>query len=90
MRIRARGYDHRVADLASLQELHAWMRAEGILYARCGDLELRLEPIRPAPPAATEPDPLTDEQRERRDLEDLLHSSGVPADAILRLTKRAA
>jgi hypothetical protein len=90
MRTRARGYDDRVADLASLRELHVWMRAEGILYARCGDLELRLEPAQPAPSATPEPEPLTDEQRERRDLEDLLHSSGVPADAILRLTKRAA
>jgi hypothetical protein len=89
MRAHARGYDDRVADLESLRELHAWMRNEGILYARCGDLELRLEPARPA--LSHEPEPqLSEAEREKRDLQDLLHSSGVPAEVVLQLMQRAA
>lgn len=61
------------------------MRAEGILYARCGDLELRLEPARPAPPATKDETPLSSEDTERRSFEDLLHSSGVDPEPFLAL-----
>lgn len=65
-----------MADLAALKELHAWMKAEGIPYARTGDLELRLGPAAPPPAALIEP-PLSDAEEERRSLETLLHSSGA-------------
>jgi hypothetical protein len=77
-----------VADLAALRELYAWMREEKILYARCGDLELRLEPAPPplvsSVPVATSPDTESDEDPERRSLETLLYSSGAEVEPFLR------
>jgi len=61
------------------------MRKEGILYARCGDLELRLEPVAPAPPVVTPEIPLSAEDAERRSLEDLLYSSGVDPEPFLSI-----
>ena len=52
------------------------MKAEGIPYARTGDLELRLGPS--APPAVTLVEqPVSEAEEERRSLETLLHSSGA-------------
>lgn len=64
------------------------MRSEGILYARCGDLELRLEP---GPPAVRQAEPTMDiapVDAEQRDLETLLYSSGVEAEPFLRALQR--
>lgn len=62
------------------------MREEKILYARCGELELRLEPL---PPQSTvhvaEAQPPRDEaEDERRSLETLLHSTSVDPDVYAR------
>jgi hypothetical protein len=63
-----------VADLAALRDLYAWMRSEGVLYARMGEIELRLGPA-PSLPVADE-SPLSPADEERRSLETLLYSSG--------------
>lgn len=73
----------KVANLGALRELCAWMREERVLYARCGELELRLEAV-PAPPVPAADLPDGDEDDERRSLETLLHSSGVEAEPFLR------
>lgn len=62
------------------------MREEGILYARCGELELRLEPPRPAPIAAPAEE-LTADESERRDLEELLYSTGVDPAPFLAMRR---
>jgi hypothetical protein len=64
------------------------MRQEKILYARCGELELRLEPA-PAPSPASDEPPLTAAEREKRDLEELLLSSNVPAEVVQKLLEAA-
>ena len=64
------------------------MRQEKILYARCGELELRLEPAPAHSPASDEP-PLTAAEREKRDLEELLLSSNVPAEVVQKLLEAA-
>lgn len=64
------------------------MRSEGILYARCGELELRLE-ASPAPTSPVSPDlPSDPADAERRDLEDLLYSSGAEAGPFLRAMQK--
>lgn len=66
------------------------MREEKILYARCGELELRLEPA-PAPPVSSvpvaPPEPENDEDAERRSLETLLYSSGAEVEPFLRVMR---
>jgi len=77
-----------VADLAALRELYAWMREANVLYARCGDLELRLE--LPAPPAVrVEASSSFDESDdpERRSLETLLYSTGAEVDEFLKVMR---
>lgn len=68
------------------------MRTEKVLYARCGELELRLEPAPPQSPHVVGPAaPVDDADDERRSLETLLHSSGVDPDIFIRaLNRRAA
>lgn len=76
-----------MADLASLRELYAWMRKANVLYARCGDLELRLESS-PAPPAVHAPTDMGEEDDpERRSLETLLYSSGAEVEPFLRVMR---
>lgn len=77
-----------VADLQSLKELYAWMREERILYARSGELELRLETLPPPVVSVSESANPIDEQKEA--LKDLLWSGddGV-VDAILSMTGAA-
>ncbi|GAC1529082.1 MAG: hypothetical protein NVS2B6_17140 [Thermoleophilaceae bacterium] len=65
-----------MADLAALRELYAWMREEQILYARCGELELRLSPPAPASAPLVE-QPLDEREERRRSIEALLWSSGA-------------
>ena len=80
-------------DLDKLRELCAWMRQERILYARCGELELRLDPSPPLAAVAVDPSPAQAPDGDdvtRQALEDLLHSSGADPDVILRLMKRSA
>lgn len=72
-------------DLDSLRDLYTWMRESGVLHARCGEVELRLEAV--APPLPVPGPPLPDEpeeDEERRSLETLLHSSGVEAEPFLK------
>jgi hypothetical protein len=76
-----------VADLPALRELYAWMRTEGILYARAGELELRLE-VQPAPRVAPVEAPSEPDDDVERDLEDLLFSSGVEAAPFLRALRK--
>lgn len=76
-----------MADLSALKELCQWMREEKILYARCGDLELRLSPAPVSPSLVDDPSPLVDEERET--LSELLWSSCGDVDAILNLTRKA-
>jgi hypothetical protein len=75
-----------VASLDALRELHAWMRDARVSYAKCGELELRIE--LPAPQSTfvpvDQPDP---DEDERRSLGTLLHSAGV--EAFLRALKKA-
>lgn len=75
----------------ALRELYAWMRDANVLYARCGELELRLEP-QPLAPRVVTPDPPGDDEAEdeRRSLETLLYSSGVEAEPFLRALRRKA
>jgi hypothetical protein len=79
-----------VADLAALRELYAFMREANVLYARCGDLELRLGPLS-APPVSPSPD-LTDfgdgDDPERRSMEALLYSSGADVDEFLNVMRK--
>lgn len=65
------------------------MRQERISYARCGELELRLE-LAPAPSpaiAASSPEDVVDDERQL--LEELLHSSGAEAEPFLRAMRKA-
>ena len=73
-----------VADLASLRELHAWMSTQDppVLYARCGELELRLSPPAPASVALSE-QPLSAAEERRRSIETLLWSSGADPSPFL-------
>lgn len=66
-----------MADLQALDALHKWMAANGVLYARCGDLELRLLPPALAPEAVEELPPLSPAEERRRSIEALLWSSGA-------------
>lgn len=78
-----------VADLSQLRELAKWMREEGVLYARCGELELRLGPAI-APPVVEDPvSPEDPDADERSTLEALLHSSGVDVEAFMTASRRA-
>lgn len=75
-----------VADLAALDELCAWMRSNGATSARLGDVSLTLgAPIAPAAVvlAGDEPPPESPDDRQRRDLETLLYSSGGDVDVFL-------
>lgn len=78
-------------DLAKLRELYAWMREEKILYARCGELELRLEPA-PAPRASladvSDPSPESDEDAARRALAELLYSTSAEVDPLFDMLQR--
>jgi len=60
-----------------------------VLHARLGDVELWLpaEPI--APPVVAEAPPESPEDIERRDLGDLLHSSGADVTPFLRKSRAA-
>lgn len=85
--IRATCHNRDVADLSALRELYAWMREERILYARSGDLELRLEAL--PPPATPIPEP-TAEDVQREAYRDLLYSADEGAiEAILSMTGKA-
>lgn len=80
-----------MADLAAIADLYAWMKERGdVLQARAGDIELRLadRPIA-ALVASEQPDssPESPEDAERRDLENLLHSSGADVTPFLRGAK---
>ena len=60
------------------------MRTEGVTYARVGELELRLAPpIAPLPTAPADEPPDSPAERERRDLETLLASSGADVTPFL-------
>lgn len=78
-----------MADLLAMQSLLSWMREEGVDYARCGDIELRISRPRPSVTHADETDakPISEEQERRAHLEMLFHSSGANPD--LFLTRRA-
>lgn len=82
-----------MATLAALRELHAFMLESRVLYARCGDLELRLEALPPLS-ADVEAQPFDEGDDERRSLEAVLHSSGVDAEPFIlaaqKLRTRAA
>jgi hypothetical protein len=65
------------------------MRSEGVLYARCGELELRLEAKAPPQTVDVAPPESTDEDDARRSIEDLLYSSGVEAEPFLRAMRQA-
>lgn len=67
-----------MADLVALRELHAWMTstAPPVLYARCGDLELRLSPPLPVSVPMVE-SPLDSRDEYRRSIDALLYSSGA-------------
>jgi hypothetical protein len=80
-----------VADLGALRDLCAWMRAERVTYARCGELELRLDPL-PLPvvvDSSESPPAEPDDDDERRSLETLLHSTGVDPSALLSRFRKA-
>ena len=80
-----------MADLAALDELCAWMRSNGATSARVGEVALTLGlPI--ALPVSANGEPSPDESpvdAERRDLEDLLHSSGADITPFLRRGRAA-
>ncbi len=59
------------------------MREEGVLYARVGDLELRLEPRAPKLMPVAADTEMAPEDQERQDLEEMLHSTGLDAGALL-------
>jgi hypothetical protein len=65
-----------VADLQALKDLHAWMTANSVPYAKCGDLELRLLPPASTPVPLVET-PLSPAEERRRSIESLLWSSGA-------------
>lgn len=75
-----------VAQLDDLKALYAWMRSEGCLYARCGDIELRLLP-EAKPVGDVAPTPLTPEEIERQHYEELLFSGDDVVDAILDVAR---
>ena len=80
-----------MADLAALDQLCEWMRANGATSARLGDVSLTLgAPI--ASPVTTEqpPQPESAEDTARRDLDTLLWSSGTDPDVFLGRRGRAA
>lgn len=80
-----------MADLDALRGLYAWMREENILYARCGELELRIEPAPPALRSVVDLSPTPDADADaQRALEDLLHSSGVDPAMFVGALKRHA
>lgn len=64
------------------------MREENILYARTGELELRLEPKPPAQAVVQQEQPKEDD--DLRNLDELLHSSGSSLDtrALLEAMRR--
>ena len=66
-----------MADLQALKDLHSWMVAQGVPYARCGELELRLLPPASTPAPVEELKPLTPGEERRRSIEALLWSSGA-------------
>lgn len=82
-----------MADFAALDELCAWMRSNGATSARVGDVALTLgppiapiavqQPDSPAPPGESEDD------RDRRELETLLASSGADVDVVVAALQRA-
>lgn len=84
-----------MADLGELRELYEWMRERNVLYARSGELELRLGPsplpvqdraVHTSPPDANSP---VDDDEERHSLETLLHSSGADVEPFLRAMRRS-
>jgi hypothetical protein len=58
-----------------------------VLYARSGELELRLESL-PPPASFVSEQPKDEDADERHFLETLLHSSGGDAEAFLAASKR--
>lgn len=96
-RWRPGSYRERVAEnFAALRELCVFLRSQHVQSLRVGELELRFEPSPVAPPvplALPSPIPFDEkdsEDAERRSLEELLHSSGGDADAILRAMRGAS
>lgn len=68
------------------------MRQERILYARCGELELRLDPTPPLASVAVEPSPAQapdGDDATRHSLEELLYSSGADPDLFMRALRRS-
>jgi len=60
----------------------------GVLHAKCGELELHLEPLPPPSPVVVpEPSPADDLDDERRSLETLLYSAGVDVEPFMRAAR---
>lgn len=75
-----------MANLAELDELCRWMRSVGATSACVGTVSLTLGPPPQALPMGEELAPLAASsivRSEREELETLLYSSGVSADAFL-------
>lgn len=64
------------------------MREERILYARSGELELRLESLPPQSTSVGDTPSVDHGEDERRSLETLLHSAGVDPAPFAEALKR--